>query len=98
MAVRGEVRESLRQQLQAGGGGTTRDLAQRSGVGVTKAMYTLRDMVVAGEAHVADKVRVPGVKRPVPVYDLVGSTGPPAAGDSVNWDLITCWVQWPNQA
>lgn len=95
MAFRGEVRESLCLQLQAGGG-TTRDLALRSGVGVTKAMYTLRDMVTAGEARVADTVRVPGVKRPVPVYDLVTDNTSTAAG--LNWDLITCWAQWPDQA
>lgn len=96
MALRGEVRDSLRLQLQTGRG-TTRDLALRSGVGVTKAMYTLRDMVTAGEARVAQTVRVPGVKRPVPVYDLVSDTAT-AQADGLNWDLITCWVQWPDQA
>lgn len=92
MPVRGEIRNTLQLSL-ASGHGTTRDLALRTGVGVTKAMYTLRDMVQAGEALVARTVRVPGVKRPVPVYASVGDA--PHQAHGVNWDLITCWAQWP---
>lgn len=95
MPVRGEVRNTLQLGLLAGRA-TTRVLAMRTGVGVTKAMYTLRDMVVAGEAVVAHTVRVPGVKRPVPVYDLVEQA--PATEQGMNWDLVTCWAQWPRQA
>lgn len=94
MAVRGEIRNTLQLGLMAGRG-TTRDLAQRTGVGVTKAMYTLHDMVRAGEVVKLEHVRVQGVKRPVPVYDLATAT---PAGNGVNWDLITCWAQWPSQA
>lgn len=94
MPVRGEVRDALRLGLVASPG-TTRYLAGATGVGVTKAMYTLRDMVVAGEVRVVDRVRQPGVKRPVPVYGLVDDA-PQASG--ANWDLITCWAQWPAQA
>ena len=94
MAVRGEIRNTLQLGLLAGRG-TTRELAQRTGVGVTKAMHTLNDMVRAGEVVKLDTVRVAGVKRPVPVYDLATA---PAASRGVNWDLITCWAQWPGQA
>lgn len=96
MPVRGEIRDTLSMALSAGVG-TTRDLALRSGVGVSAAMYTLRNMVQAGEVAVVDTTRVPGVKRPVPVYGLVDDDS--AANDGgINWDLVTCWAQWPAQA
>lgn len=94
MPVRGEIRNTLQMGLMAGRA-TTRDLALRTGVGVTKAMYTLRDMVTAGEVVRAATVRVVGCKRPVPVYDLVDAA---PASNGPNWDLITCWAQWPSQA
>ena len=95
MPARGEVRDALAMGLMAGPA-TTRDLAMRTGVGLEKAMYTLRDMVNAGEVLQRDPVRVPGVKRPVPVYDL--ANGEAANEGGINWDLITCWAQWPVQA
>lgn len=94
MRPRGEVRSYLEMGLQAGPG-TTRDLAMRTGVGLTKAMYTLRDMVSAGEAAVLHTVRVPGCCRPVPVY---GPAQGKASDDGMNWDLVTCWAQWPAQS
>lgn len=93
MPVRGDVRDALSMALRAGDG-MTRDLALRSGVGVTSAMYTLRNMVQAGEARVVDAARVPGVKRPVPVYGWAGDAGADD-DDGINWDLITCWAAWP---
>lgn len=96
MPVRGEVRDVLRLGLMAGPA-TTRQLAIQTGVGVSKAMYTLRDMVVAGEVVNRPPVRVAGVKRPVPVYDLASNDGDTGDG-GMNWDLITCWAQWPQQA
>lgn len=95
MPVRGEVRDALCMALKAGNG-MTRDLALRSGVGVTSAMFTLRNMVAAGEARVVDTARVPGVKRPVPVYGLVDDDGVDDGG--IDWSLITCWGQWPAAA
>ena len=95
MPARGDVRDALSTALR-GGHGITRDLALRSGVGVTSAMYTLRNMVAAGEARVVDTVRVPGVKRPVPVYGHAADDE--AADGGINWDLITCWAQWPAQS
>ena len=96
MPVRGEVRDVLRLGLMAGPA-TTRQLAGQTGVGVTKAMYTLRDMVVAGEVRVVSTTRVPGVKRPVPVYGHLDDGAANETG-GVNWDLVTCWAQWPAQA
>jgi hypothetical protein len=94
MPVRGEIRNTLQLGLMAGRA-TTRDLAHRTGVGVSSAMFTLRNMVVAGEVVRVDTARVPGVKRPVPVYDLADAD---TSGGGTNWDLITCWAQWPGQA
>lgn len=66
----GEIRLALRSAI-AISPGTTRQLAARTQVGVQAAMYTLNNMVQAGEASKLAPVRVPGVRRPVPVY------GPP---------------------
>ena len=33
--------------------------------------------------------RVPGVKRPVPVY------GPARTASDVDWSLVTSWAMWP---
>ena len=96
MPARGEVRDALCMALR-GREGTTRELALRAGVGVTRTMYTLRDMVRAGEAHVVDQTRVPGVKRPVPVYGLA-MDGDAVGDGGVDWSLITCWGQWPGQS
>ena len=65
-------------------------------MGITSAMYTLRNMVYAGEAVQLEPVRVAGVKRPVPVYGAASDDAAEAGG--TNWDLITCWAQWPAQA
>jgi len=97
MPVRGEVRDALCLALKAGDG-MTRELAMRSGVGVTSAMYTLRNMVQAGEARVVDLARVPGVKRPVPVYGLALDDDDGAGDGGIDWSLITCWGQWPAAA
>lgn len=97
MPVRGEIRDALGMALK-GGHGTTRDLAMRSGVGVSAAMYTLRNMVDAGEACRLPPVRVPGVKRPVPVYGPAEHDDAANEDGGINWDLVTCWSQWPAQA
>ena len=97
MPVRGEIRDALSMAVRSGHG-TTRDLALRSGVGITSAMYTLKNMVAAGEARVVDVARVPGVKRPVPVYGWAGDEDESANDGGIDWSLITCWAQWPAQA
>lgn len=94
MPVRGEVRDALCMALK-GAGGTTRDLAMRAGIGVTSAMYTLDNMVRSGEARVVDLARVPGVKRPVPVYGLALDDDDGVGDGGIDWSLITCWGQWP---
>ena len=74
MRPRGEFRQALDMALGAGGGAwhpvglTTRELAARANVAIDAARLTLDNMVRAEEAVKLDVVRVPGVKRPVPVY------------------------------
>lgn len=48
-------------------------LAQRACVGFDAAQHTLANMVRDRAAVKAGTVRVPGVKRPVPVYALPGT-------------------------
>ena len=91
MRPRGEFRALLADAFGAGVTGTTRDLAMRTGIGVTATRRTIDNMVRAEEAAVVNEIRVPGVKRRVPVYG--GSTAP--ASPTQDWSLITCWAQFP---
>jgi len=81
------------------GPGTSRQLAQRSGVGFKAATATLHNMCTAGDAVKTHSVRVAGCKRPVPVYAraLRGDDADAAAalaGEPIN-ELITAWYQRP---
>lgn len=51
------------------GGGTTAQLATRTGLAQLLVMRVLDDMVRAGDAAKACTTRVAGVRRPVPVYE-----------------------------
>lgn len=97
MRPRGEIREVLARGLELGVG-NTRELAMRTGVGVTAAMRTLDNMRRSGEVVVVREDPMPGVKRRVPVYGLAGISAAPSQASSTNWDLITCWAQWPVEA
>lgn len=64
----GECRQALERALEQGQG-TGRALAERAGVGYAAAQKTLDNMVRSGAAvKLPEPARVPGVKRPVPVY------------------------------
>ena len=93
--AQGEIRQALVGGLEAGRG-TTRELALRTGVGVTAAMRTLDNMRRAGDICVVETARVPGVRRPVPVYDLARRED--AAPPGYDWSLVTCWAQFPASA
>jgi predicted ArsR family transcriptional regulator len=82
----GQRREALRQAF-AHGPGTSAELAERAGISPREAMLLLNNMArgEGREVLVINKVRVPGVKRPVPVYDLLARHGSVAANeDQVN--------------
>jgi hypothetical protein len=67
----GEVRAALVKAMRdAKGPATTRLLAARACVGLEAARHTLDNLVRAGVADKPGTTRVPGVRRPVPVYTL----------------------------
>ena len=78
------------------GPGTCRDLAMRTGWSLGLVRVCLRNMVAAGAAVNIEPVRVPGVRRPVPVYaraPVRAARAEPAAGGIV--DLIAAWAGLP---
>lgn len=87
---RGELRLALRHALEAGPG-TTRELAQRSGAGVSASMLTLDNMVTAGEVKKLEPTRRPGVRRPVPVYALSDTNRSEGTAGSALQRLLQAW-------
>jgi predicted ArsR family transcriptional regulator len=83
MRPQGEVRTTVAEGLSAGPG-MTRELAQRVGLDVQATRKTLDNMRNAGQVVVVGEERVPGVRRPVPVYDL-------AERRPSSWSLLQCW-------
>jgi hypothetical protein len=79
------------------GPGTSRQLAQRSGVGFKAATATLHNMCTAGDAVKTHSVRVAGCKRPVPVYAraLRACMAQDSAESEPINDLISAWYQRP---
>jgi hypothetical protein len=65
----GEERRALAAALLSGPG-TTREIAARACVGVDVARETLNNMVRASSVIKLTTTRVPGCKRPVPVYSV----------------------------
>lgn len=94
MRPAGDIRTAIAAGF-ADGPGTTRELAGRTLVGLAAARMTLDNMRRAGDVVVIDEVRVEGVKRPVPLYDL---RRPECAAAVVDWSLITAWAQFPAPA
>lgn len=87
---RGEIRLTLLQVLATGGPGTSRQLASKTKIGFASAMWTLRNMVNAGEVMKLQPVRVPGVKRPVPVYGLADGAKRAPAGSALQ-SALQAW-------
>lgn len=92
MRPRGEIRVVLVEGLHRGPA-TTRELAMRTQVGLQSAMRTLDNMRRAGEAVVVRRERVPGVSRPVPVYELAEASAGPCAAREVD-EALCCWFPW----
>lgn len=92
MRPQSEIRITLAAAL-VDGGGTTRQLAQRTGWAIGMTRRALDNMVTAGDVCKPRSVRVPGVKRPVPVYERAVRPSDAAmcsAGPGV--DLIMAWA------
>lgn len=85
----GEIRLCLEAAL-IDGPGTSRQLAQRIGAGFAAVTKALDNMVTAGVATKGRPVRVPGVKRSVPVYHR--AVPAPQADEQPLQSLIAMWV------
>lgn len=75
------------------GGGTSRDLVQRTGWSRYLTMRTLDSMVTAGDVRKARYVRVPGCKRPVPWYERAVRPADTARASEPMVDLISAWAR-----
>lgn len=92
MRPHSEIRVCLAAALLEGPG-TSRQLAQRTGGGLDDTREALNNMVRAGDAVKLPSVRVPGVKRPVPVYArAVRGADAVAANDQPLLNLIALWA------
>jgi hypothetical protein len=92
MRPQSEIRVTLAAAL-VDGGGTTKQLAQRTGWSIGLTRRALDNMVTAGDVRKPRSVRVPGVKRPVPVYErAVRPSDAAACGVGPGVDLIMAWA------
>lgn len=73
------------------GGGTTRQLAQRTGWSIGMTRTALDNMVRAGDASKPGSVRVAGVKRPVPLYERAVRPADQPASNEPHISLIAAW-------
>jgi hypothetical protein len=87
-----EIRIDLAAALVEGGG-TTRQLAQRTGWSIGLTREALNSMCKAGDAHKPRSVRVPGVKRPVPVYERACRVVDLSTDDEPLISLLACWAR-----
>ena len=84
----------IRMDLEAAlidGGGTTRQLAQRTGWSIGLTMVALDNMARSGVAC-KHYVRVPGVRRPVPFYTRA-QAAPVQGHDAPLLSLIAAWAR-----
>lgn len=97
MRPQGYIRVDLAAAL-IDGGGTSRDLMQRTGWSRYLTMRTLDSMVTAGDVRKTRYVRVPGCKRPVPWYERAVRDEDMAGDGEPIVDLIAAWARLPVQA
>lgn len=78
------------------GGGTTKQLAQRTGWSIGLTREALNNMVRSGDARKVQPVRVPGVKRPVPVYEKATRVRECIQpGHQALGAVLAGWQRWP---
>ena len=97
MRPQSEIRVTLAAAL-IDGAGTTKQLAQRTGWSIGLTRRALDNMVTAGDACKPRSVRVPGVKRPVPVYARATRAEDAATRGTAAVDLIMAWAGMPQPA
>lgn len=96
MRPQSEIRVCLSSAL-LDGPGTTWQLAQRTGWSIGMTRRALDNMCTAGDAHKPRSVRVPGVKRPVPVYERAPLCAAANTTEHIA-SLISAWVGQPMEA
>ena len=95
MRPHSEIRVCLAAAL-LDGEGTTKQLAQRTGWSIGLTMRALDNMVRAGDVEKGAPVRLPGVKRPVPVYQRsLKRLDACAANQAPYVSLIEAWATRP---
>lgn len=97
MRPQSEIRVDLAAAL-VDGPGTCKQLAQRTGWAIGMTREALNNMVRAGQACKPSTVRVPGVKRPVPVYARppVQAFDPASRPGHVALSgVLSAWTRWP---
>ena len=92
MRPQSEIRVTLAAAL-IDGGGTTKQLAQRTGWSIGMTREALNNMCNAGDAHKPRSVRVPGVKRPVPWYERACRAADRQAVSDPYISLIAAWAR-----
>ena len=82
------------------GPGTSRQLALRTGCSLVMVQMTLHNMWLAGHVvKLPQRARVPGCKRPVPVYArAVVPVDEADAGQAAMVSLIAAWAGLPGRA
>lgn len=91
MRPQSEIRVTLAAAL-VDGQGTTRELAQRTGWSIGMTRRALDNMCTAGDVVKSARIRVPGVKRPVPVYARSARPGDDSVQGGSGVDLIMAWA------
>lgn len=92
MRPQSEIRVTLAAAL-VDGKGTTKQLAQRTGWSIGMTRRALDSMCTAGDVQKVERIRVPGVKRPVPVYARAVRPDDAAPRSAAGVDLITAWAR-----
>lgn len=79
------------------GPGTVKQLAQRTGWSIGKVRTALDNMVRAGDAREQGRVRVPGVKQSVPVFErCVRVSDAIAVSHQAVAQVLSGWTRWPS--
>ena len=96
MRPQSEIRLDLAAAL-LDGPGTCKELAQRTGWSIGLTRRALNNMCHAGDVHKPCSVRVPGVRRPVPVYArTIRIADAIATQHQAPQQVLAAWGRWPD--
>lgn len=98
MRPHSEIRVDMAAAL-VDGPGTVVQLAQRTGWSIGLTRKALDNMAAAGDAVVLDKIRVPGIRRRVPLYAKASRRSSALApGHAPLAGVLAGWLRWPSYA